>query len=392
MMPSLKTEVAGIRFPNPFILASGPPTANGSMISAGFDAGWGGAVLKTVALEPTPMASPRVHILRKGSHQRGMVNIELITDIPLDRWRGELDLIRQTHPARPIIVSVMGGGCADDWQEAMKRLEAHGVTAYELNVSCPNISEHKGAQLGQDPEALAKVIGWAKAATDLPVLVKLTPNVTDIVALARVAEEAGADAITATNTLSGLAGIDLETFSPLPAVSGLGIYGGYSGPGLKPVSLRATAAIARELSIPVIGCGGIETWEDAAEYIAVGASAVQVCTAAMWRGHELIGRLTSGLERYLRARGFESPADLRGRALPNIVQFPDLDLSVKLLAAVELGLCNGCGQCVTACASGGYQAIGMVNDKAVIDTYRCDGCGLCVGICPPAAITMVARP
>jgi dihydropyrimidine dehydrogenase (NAD+) subunit PreA len=391
-MPSLETEVAGIRFPNPFILASGPPTANGSMISAGFDAGWGGAVLKTVALEPTPMASPRVHILRKGRQQRGMVNIELITDIPLDRWRAELDIIRASHPTRPVIVSVMGGGHADDWQEAMRRLESHGVTAYELNVSCPNYSEHRGAQLGQDPEALAEVIGWAKEGTDLPVWVKLTPNVTDIVALARVAEEAGADAVTSTNTLSGLAGIDLESFSPLPAVSGVGICGGYSGPGLKPVSLRATASIARELSIPVIGCGGIETWEDAAEYVAVGASAVQVCTAAMWRGYELAERLSRGLERYLDASGYDSPADFRGRALANIVQFPDLDLSVKRLAAIEPGLCNGCGLCVTACASGGYQAIEMVGDGAVIDSYRCDGCGLCVGICPPEAITMVPLP
>ena len=185
----------------------------------------------------------------------------------------------------------------------MRRLEAHGVTAYELNVSCPNISEHKGAQLGQDPEALARVIGWAKEGTDLPVWVKLTPNVTDIVELALVAEEAGADAITSTNTLSGLAGIDLETFSPLPAVSDLGIYGGYSGPGLKPVSLRATAAIARAVSIPVIGCGGIETWRDAAEYLAVGASALQVCTAAMWRGYQLVDRLLRGLEHYLDGHG-----------------------------------------------------------------------------------------
>jgi dihydropyrimidine dehydrogenase (NAD+) subunit PreA len=256
-------------------------------------------------------------------------------------------------------------------------------------VSCPNISEKKGAQLGQDPESLARVIGWTKEATELPILVKLTPNVTDIVALARVAEKAGADAITSTNTLSGLAGIDLETFSPLPSVSDLGIYGGYSGPGLKPVSLRATASIARELQIPIIGCGGIESWRDAAEYIAVGASAVQVCTAAMWRGYDLVQRLIRGLERYLAVGGYSSPSDIQGKAQPHIVQFPDLDLSYKLLAAVEPDKCNGCGLCVTACASGGYQAIELIDDKAVVDELLCDGCGLCVGICPTTGIVMV---
>jgi dihydropyrimidine dehydrogenase (NAD+) subunit PreA len=320
-----------------------------------------------------------------------MVNIELITDIPLDSWKAELDLIRDAHPTRPIIVSVMGGGKPEEWQEAIHRLEPHGVTAYELNVSCPNISEKKGAQLGQDPESLAQVIGWTKAATDLPILVKLTPNVTDIVALARVAEEAGADAITSTNTLSGLAGINLESFSPLPSVSDLGIYGGYSGPGLKPVSLRATASIARELRIPVIGCGGIESWQDAAEYIAVGATAVQVCTAVMWRGYELVGRLVRGLEQYLQKGGYASPKEIQGRAQRHIVQFPDLDLSYKLVAAIDLEKCNGCGLCVTACASGGYQAIGLLENQAVVDELRCDGCGLCVGICPTSAIEMVPR-
>jgi len=390
-MSLLETEVAGIRFPNPFILASGPPTANGSMIKAGFDAGWGGAVLKTVALEPTPLPSPRVHILRKGRHQQGMVNIELLTDIPLESWKSELDFVRDAHPTRPIIVSVMGGGKAEEWQVAMRQLEPHGVSAFELNVSCPNISGKKGAQLGQDPESLAKVISWAKEATELPIFVKLTPNVTDIVALAKVAEEAGADAITSTNTLSGLAGIDIETFSPLPSVEDLGIFGGYSGPGLKPVSLRATASIARALKTPVIGCGGIENWRDAIEYLAVGASALQACTAVMWRGYGIIENLVGGLEKYLEEHNYEAISDIRGKALSKIVQFPDLNLSYKLLAAIDEALCNGCGLCVTACASGGYQAIQVLDKKGVVDEYKCDGCGLCVGICPTKGIEMVPR-
>jgi dihydropyrimidine dehydrogenase (NAD+) subunit PreA len=223
------------------------------------------------------------------------------------------------------------------------------------------------------------------------VVVKLTPNVTDIVSLARVAREAGADAVTATNTLSALAGIDLDTFNPLPAVDGIGIFGGYSGPALKPVSLRCAASIAQAVDVPVIGCGGIATWQDAAEFMAVGASLVEVCTAAMWDGYRIIDRLTRGLERFLDQKGFSSPTEIRGKALPKIATFPDLDLSIKLLARVDAEQCTGCKLCVTACAAGAYQAIEMVGDVGQVSANRCDGCGLCVGVCPVNAISMVSR-
>lgn len=387
-MVQLVTQFAGISFPNPFILSSGPPTANGAMIKAAFDAGWGGAVLKTVAGDPTPLPKPRVFTLRRGKTQRGMVNIELFTDMSVERWKHDLDLVRAAHPTRPVIASVMGGNNAREWTDVMNALEPHGVTAFELNVSCPNISGKKGAQLGQDPEAMAKVIRWAKEATSLPILVKLTPNVSDITVLALAAKEAGADVLVSTNTISGLAGIDLETLSPLPSVVDHGIFGGYSGPGLKPVSLRCTARIAQTVKIPLVGCGGIETWQDAAEYIAVGAQAVQMCTSVMWRGSELIHELTRGLQQYLERHGYQSVADLSGKALPRLVKFDDLDLSVKLLAHVDEDICNGCGICIKACASGGYQAIVMKDGVAEVNTTKCDGCGLCVGVCPTDAIKM----
>jgi dihydropyrimidine dehydrogenase (NAD+) subunit PreA len=389
-MSELRTEFLGITFPNPFLLGSGPPTANGPMIKEAFDAGWGGAVLKTLALDPTPLPSPRLQVLRRGRELTGMVNIELITEMTLERWESDLDLVRDAHPTRPIIASIMGGNDPGEWQKIIRRFEPRGVDAFELNVSCPNIAEGKGAQLGQDPHSLAKVIGWVKEATHLPIIVKLTPNVTDIVLLARVARVAGADAITATNTLSGLAGIDRETFSPLPAVAGIGIYGGYSGPGLKPVSLRCAASIARAVDVPLIGCGGIAAWQDAVEYVAVGASLVQMCTAAMWRGYGIINKLNRGLEQYLDEHGYESLADIRGKALPNIVTYFDLDLSLRLLAVVDQDECEGCGNCVKACESGGYQAITMDGDVASVSPELCDGCGLCVGVCPEEAIGMVA--
>jgi dihydropyrimidine dehydrogenase (NAD+) subunit PreA len=388
-MSKLRTEFLGITFPNPYILGAGPPTANGPMIKEAFDAGWGGAVLKTLALDPTPPPSPRLQVLKRGDQLSGMVNIELITEMTLERWESDLDLVRHAHPKRPIIASIMGGNDPGEWQSLVTRFGIW-VDAYELNVSCPNIAEGKGAQLGQDPDSLAKVVGWVKDATELPIIVKLTPNVTDIVSLARVAKEAGADAITATNTLSGLAGIDLETFSPLPTVDNIGIYGGYSGPGLKPVSLRCVASIAQAVDVPLIGCGGIATWQDAAEYVTVGASLVQICTVAMWQGYGIINKLTRKLEQYLGRNNCDSLADIRGKALPNIATYPDLDLSLRLLAVVDEEKCEGCSKCVKACDSGGYQAITMMGNLASVSPQLCDGCGLCEGVCPEEAIEMVA--
>ncbi len=387
-MASLSTQFLGVDFPNPFILASAPSTANGKMVKRAFELGWGGAILKTVGLKPTPNPSPRVQIIKSGRDKRGMINIELISTLTVEEWEREIDLVRDIYPERPLIASIMGGGRPEDWQNVIERIEPRGVNAFEMNVSCPNFAERKGAQLGQDPESLRKAITWVREATSLPVIVKLTPNVADIVSLARVAEEAGADAVTTTNTLSGLAGIDLDTFRPQPTVDQIGIFGGYSGPGLKPVSLRCTANVAQNVEIGIFGCGGITSWHDAAEYMTVGASAVQICTAVMWNGYEIISKLKKGLSQYIDKRGYTSPADLVGKALPWIKSFPDLDLEVKLIASIDAEQCNGCGICVKACQSGGFDALDLVDDVVVVNFYKCDGCGLCVGVCPLGAVTM----
>jgi dihydropyrimidine dehydrogenase (NAD+) subunit PreA len=387
---TLETDLLGIHFPNPFLLASGPPTANGAMIIKAFKAGWGGAVTKTIGLTPTRLPDPRLKVVSNIRQFRGMVNIELITDMAVDQWVKEIEQIRDAFPDRPIIASIMGGGNPYEWQEVIRRLEPSGVNAFEMNVSCPNFAGGRGAHLGQDPECLSSAIQWVKDATKLPVLVKLTPNVTDIVSLAKVAEKFGADAITATNTLSGLAGIDLDTLAPLPTVGGIGVFGGYSGPSIKPVSLRCVASIAQAVKIPLLGCGGIETWKDAAEYHAIGASLVQICTAVMWKGVEIIDDFIDGLSTYLASHAFDSVASLCRKALPQLVSYPDLDMGIRLLAHVDPELCIGCGICVKACTSGGYQAIKLVDKIGVIDPDLCDGCNLCSGLCPTLAIKMFA--
>jgi len=391
-MERLKTKFLSINFPNPFILAAGPPTANSAIIIEAFKAGWGGAVLKTIGLVPTKHPSPRVHVLKSGRDKSGMIDIELFSELTLDRWESEIELVRASFPERPIIASIAGGGNPHEWQEIVRRVEPYGINGYEINASCPNLGgKEKGEDKAeQDTKAMALAVGWVKEATDLPVIVKLTPNVTDVAALAQAAEAAGADAVTTGNSLSGLGGIDLDTFAPLPTVDGISIFGGYGGPGLKPVSLRCTAVAAQALQIPVIGCGGISTWQDAAEYLAVGASIVEVCTAVMWNGCRIIEKLTKGLEAYLERKGYKTPTDITGKALSRIGSFADLNLSIKLAASVD-DSCNGCGICVEACASGGYQAITMDSDTARVDISRCDGCGLCVGVCPQESIHLTPR-
>jgi len=317
-MSTLETTFLGINFPNPFILAAGPPTANGSMVIEAFKSGWGGAVLKTIGMVPTKHPSPRVHAMRSGKVKWGFLDIELISDMTVDQWAAEIDMIRDAFPDRPIIASIMGEDNPQSWQEVVRRIEPHGVNAFEMNASCPNFAagEERGSKLGQDPESLGKAVSWVREATILPVIVKLTPNVTDITPLAQACVDAGADAFCAGNSLSGIGGIDLETFSPLPSVDGIGIVGGYGGPGLRPVMLRITAELAQSTPLHIFGCGGVSKWQDAVEYLALGASAVQICTAVMWEGVQIIQKLTSGLTKYLEKHKYDSLTQLQGRALP----------------------------------------------------------------------------
>jgi len=392
-MASLGIKLLGVEFPNPFILASSPATSDSKQIMSAFNSGWGGAVLKTISLVPANQTTLKNHIIRSGRVRWGSVGVDAVSDKSANLWGEEIDRIRNVFPNRPIIANIIGDNTPSSWVELVSHLKEFPINAFEINAGYSNFEDDGASEteLGQDPQALEKVVNWVKGATDLPVIVKLSPNVTDIIPIARAAIEAGADAFTATSGLSGVGGVDITSLKPLPWGDGDGFAGEYTGPGLKPVALRWTAYIAKSLPTPIMGSGGVLTWQDAAEYFAVGASAVQLSNAVIWQGIQIIDDLKVGFENYLERMNLNSPVELVGRALPNIVGFDELDIDFKYVATLDESECIGCELCVRVCNDAGFQAILMDGDIAKIDYSKCDGCGLCIYVCPPDIMEMVPR-
>ena len=392
-MADLSIDFVGMHFPNPFMLASAPPTRTAEMIKRAFDAGWGGAVTKSIALDPAKDLQPRLQPLRHRKRNIGMENVELTTQLTVEDWQREIADIKAAYPDRPLWASIMDAPVEENWQRLAEVMQEAGADALELNVSCPHgmPSKGMGAFIGQNAELTGQVVSWVKKVSKVPVVVKLTPNVTDISFVAQAAKDNGADALCTINTVLGLIGVDLDTLTPVPSVGGVSTYGGYSGPGIKPIALRCVAQIAKATGLPVSGLGGLSTWQDVVEIMAVGASTVQVCTAVMWKGYGIIEKLLVGLENYLDGKGFTNLNPIIGAALPKIVEFPQMPLAPRARASVD-DTCNGCLLCVTACSDGGFQAItGIKGEIVTIDGDRCDGCGLCAMVCPLDSITMVPR-
>ena len=396
----LGIKFAGITFKNPFVLSSAPPTMDARHILRAAKLGWGGAVMKTVTEEPTVDPRTRLGVLRKEGEPIGMNNIELLSREPLKTWTDDwIPKIKREAPGDFVfIASMMSGPEPEGWTALAETMSQTGADAIELNVSCPHGSpeKHMGAFIGQDPTLVEMVTKAAKKGTDLPVLVKLTPNVTDIVPIAEAAARGGADAISAINTVESLIGIDIETATPLPIAYGedkkeqLSTYGGFCGPAVKPLGLRFVSQIAKALpTIPISGIGGIEDWSSAVEYIMVGAKTLQICTAVMWRGFSIIKDLNEGVTKFMERKGYATLEDIVGEALPKITTWTALSKLPPLVARVIEERCTGCKDCVIACADGGYVAIQMRGKVATINVKKCDGCGLCYVVCKDDAIEFV---
>jgi dihydropyrimidine dehydrogenase (NAD+) subunit PreA len=399
-MANLQSTFAGIKSPNPFWLASAPPTDKEYNVRRAFEAGWGGVVWKTLGLDPhvVNVNGPRYGAIW-GADRRllGLNNIELITDRPLQTNLDEIKAVKRDYPDRAMVVSLMVPCEEDPWKFILSKVEETEADGVELNFGCPHgMSERgMGSAVGQVPEYIEMVTRWAKANTRMPVIVKLTPNIADIRKPAEAAMRGGADAVSLINTINSITSVDLDLFAPEPTIDGKGAHGGYCGPAVKPIALNMVAEIARTpgmARLPISGIGGVTTWRDAAEFMALGAGNVQVCTAVMTYGFKIVQEVISGLSDYMDAKGMISVDEIVRRAVPNVTDWQYLNLNYVAKAKINQDLCISCGRCFAACEDTSHQAISMSPDRVfeVIDG-ECVACNLCVNVCPVEdCITMEA--
>jgi len=381
----ISVDFCGFHLENPFLLAAAPPTANAEMIQRAFDAGWAGAVTKTLALKPTQNVRPRFASLDSEGNMIGFENIEQITHRELEEWLPEIQEIKRRYPNKLLIASVMAPMNPQEWQKLIQKVQSAGPDMIELNFSCPHMAEKAmGSAIGQDPGLTADVVKWVKEVAEVPVMVKLTPNVTDIVAIGIAAKRCGADALSAINTVLALMGIDLDTMEPKPSVNGVSTFGGFSGPCVKPIALRIVVQLAKGTELPISGIGGITNWRDAAEFLMCGAATLQLCTAVMRSGYSIIEDLTVGLSNYLYEKGIGSVKDIIGQALPKIYGgLVDLDFTYKVVSEIDKTKCIKCDLCYVACRDAGYDAIKLDEERLpTVDEEKCDGCSLCKHVCP----------
>ncbi len=429
-MADLSTNFNGIKSPNPFWLASGPPTNCGEQIMRAFDVGWGGAVWKTLGQPVTNVSSRLAAVDYSGNKMSGLNNIELITDRPLDSNFKEVYEVKKRYPNHAVIVSLMVES-KEEWKDIIHRAEDAGADGLELNFGCPHgmCERGMGSSVGQEPKVLELITSWVMEYANTPVLVKLTPNTGDILVPGLAAVAGGANGISLINTIKSIIGVNLDTLVPMPNVGGKSTNGGYCGPAVKPIALYMLSALARDpkITIPISGIGGISNWQDAAEFLALGATSVQVCTAVMHYGYRIVEDLIDGLSNYLDDQGLKSVTELIGKAGENVKDWGELDLNYGVVPKIDSEKCIGCQLCYIACLDGGHQCIhtrqnlcwsfhgesdhgfnprispgpavthetnGTLPDHVpFVDEDECVGCNLCSLICPvPGCITMEEVP
>jgi len=381
----ISVDFCGLHFENPFILSSAPPTANAEMIRRAFDAGWAGAVTKTLALKPTQNVRPRFSsFCSESGTPIGFENIEQITDHKLEEWLPKLRKIKKKYPNKILIASLMAPANPQEWQKLAQRVQSTRPDMFELNLSCPHMAEMgRGSYIGQDPQLTSDVVKWVTEVAEVPVMAKLTPNVTDIAYIGFMAKKSGADALSAINTVRALMGVDLDTMEPKPSINGFSAFGGLSGSCVKPIALRCVAQIAKGTGLPVSGIGGITDWRDAVEFLMCGATTLQLATAVMYNGYEIINDMTTGLSNYLYEKSISSVKEITGKVLPKIGDLANLDFGYKVVYEVDKTKCIKCGLCYRACRDGAYDAIKADEERLpTIDEEKCDGCSLCKHVCP----------
>lgn len=395
-MVDLSVNCGGIKAPNPFWLASAPPANSGLQIQRAFGVGWGGAVWKTLGV-PIQNVSSRFGATNiRGVQGAGFNNIELITDRSLEVNFKEIAETKRLFPKHAVVVSLMVE-TRQEWRDIIKRSIDAGADGLELNFGCPHgmCERGMGSAVGQEPSVNQEITSWAVEASSVPVLVKLTPNVSNIVPHGLAAKRGGAHGVSLINTIKSIIGVDIDRFVPEPRVANASTNGGYCGAAVKPIALHMVAALAREKSfgLPISGIGGICNWRDAVEFILLGSSSVQVCTEVMLRGYKVVEDMNEGLAEYMRSHGFTKVEQMVGKAIPGFSEWGDLDLNYETVAKIDADKCIGCQLCVAACHDGAHQCIHPNPNGSrvpVVDESECVGCNLCQIVCPaPGCISMV---
>ena len=399
-MSDLSINFAGIKSPNPFWLASAPPTNSGYQVMKAFDAGWGGAVWKTLGVPVINVSSRYGSVDYRNTRMAGFNNIELITDRPLADNLKEIEEVKKYFPNHAVIASLMVE-TKEEWHQIIKDVENAGADGIELNFGCPHgmCERGMGSAVGQEPSVLKTIVEWVMETAQIPVITKLTPNISHIVEPGVAAAQGGTNAISLINTIKSIVGIDLDTYAPYPVVDGKGTNGGYCGPAVKPIALEMVKELAKHpeiKDIPISGIGGIESWRDVVEFILLGAGSVQVCTAVMHYGFGIVREMEAGLLQFMNDKGYNTIYDFMGKALPNVTEWKHLNLKHKVVAEINNDKCVGCDLCYIACDDGAHQAIripeGNGNRIPEIIEENCVGCNLCSLVCPvEECITMVQK-
>jgi dihydropyrimidine dehydrogenase (NAD+) subunit PreA len=400
-MADLSTNFLGIKSPNPFWLASAPPTDKKYNVLRALEAGWGGVVWKTLGTQIKNVSSRYSAISFNNTRVMGFNNIELITDRPLDINLKEIAEVVREFPDCAMIVSLMADNTREKWHELINQVEDTGAHGIELNFGCPHGMTERGmgAAVGQDPEIARIVVEWVMEAATIPVITKLTPNVHSVVPTGRASVEAGSNALSLINTIQSVTGIDLDTFVPNPNVGGQSAFGGYCGPAVKPIALKMLTTISQDpvtRKVPISGIGGISTWKDAAEFMLLGSTTVQVCTAVMKYGFRIIEDMCEGLNNWMDEKGFKTVYDFIGKSVPTLTNWEDLDINYHIVAKINQDKCIHCGLCYIACEDASHQSINLAYGKPY-NTYavkeeKCVGCNLCKIVCPvDNCITMVVQ-
>ena len=391
-MPDLGIEFCGIRCENPFFLASSAVCTNYDMVARAFDAGWAGVFYKTICLQEIREVSPRFDAVgegRKGDFA-GFRNMEQLSENPADVDFDILHRLKQNYPTKIVVASIMGQD-EEDWINLAKMAEKAGVDAIELNFSCPQMRlAGMGSDVGQNPELVTFYTAYVKRTVKIPVIAKMTPNITTMNQPAMGSYFAGADGISAINTIKSL------TMNERSSVSDKKTISGYSGRAVKPIAQRFILEMASNplmKTVHLSGIGGIETWRDALEYIQLGCRNVQVCTAVMQYGYRIIDDLVSGLQAYMAERGTQNLEELVGEQVTRFVRPTDLDRDTVVYPKIDREVCIGCGRCYTSCMDGGHQAIefDLETRKPRMIGPKCVGCLLCSLVCPTGAIGITRR-